>query len=422
MRTVRLLFIMLGCVASPMRAVSQENQCAGTPCVRFGGTIRQRYERVRDTDWGRGLVDTDGYLLQRYMLHADSRVNQWRFFTELTSNHVMGRNGGARPVDADRLDLHQVFLDVPIAAATMRLGRQELMLGSERLVSVRDGTNVRATFDGARVMTTARAWRFDAFALAPVQTIAGSFDNRFSAPQRFWGAQVSQGSATSRMGTDIYYLGMRRESARFEQGIGRELRHSIGIRAFGRTSPIDYDIEIVQQWGTFGSGRIRAWTFASNVGFTTDAIPRSTRFGLKADVTSGDENPADASLQTFNPLFPRGGYFGAASLIGPMNHVDLHPSVDVYATNRLTLGADWDFFCRESIHDGQYAISGVLQVPSNGSGARRVGHQLSGTVTYKINRRANVLANYGHFFAGPFLVEARGSSVDYMTIWLDYRL
>lgn len=421
-RTLRVLLAVIAYVAAPARVLSQESPCGDTACVRFGGTMRQRYERVRNVDWGRGPADADGYLLQRYMLHADARVDRWRLFAQLTSNHVTGRSGGPRPVDEDRLDLHQAFLDLPLALASLRVGRQELTLGSERLVSVRDGTNVRATFDGVRALASANAWTLDVFALAPVQTVAGSFDNRVSGPQRFWGAHATRGAATSRMGTDLYYLGIRRERARFEQGIDREVRHTLGARAFGRAGRSDYDIELVEQWGRFGAGRISAWTIASNVGYTTGVLWRPARFGLKADVTSGDSDPSDATLQTFNPLFPRGGYFGAASLIGPQNHVDIHPSVDVFATSRLTVGADWDFFCRESLADGQYAISGALQVPANGDRSRRVGNQLSGTLTFRIDRRASVFANYGHFFAGPFLVQAQGRSVDYVTIWFDYRM
>jgi len=48
-----------------------------------------------------------------------------------------------------------------------------------------------------------------------------------------------------------------------------------------------------------------------------------------ATVPSGDNNPNDKDLQTFNPLFPKGKYFGELSLLGPYNLINLHPSIGV---------------------------------------------------------------------------------------------
>src|SRR5438477_3953925 len=107
---------------------------------------------------------------------------------------------------------------------------------------------------------------------------------------------------------ELYYLGLDRHGAKFDQGTGRELRHSVGTRIFGKPKPWDYNIEALYQSGTFDEGRIDAWTAASDTGFTFP-IPLDPRLGLKADIASGDRHPNAESLQTFNALFPRGAYF-----------------------------------------------------------------------------------------------------------------
>lgn len=57
--------------------------------------------------------EDDAYLLQRYFLHADIHMGEHlRLFTQLQSSLEDGRNGGPRPTDKDKLDLHQAFLDV----------------------------------------------------------------------------------------------------------------------------------------------------------------------------------------------------------------------------------------------------------------------------------------------------------------------
>lgn len=58
--------------------------------------------------------------------------------------------------------------------------------------------------------------------------------------------------------------------------------------------------------------------------------------GLKTELIRGDREYDDNKPETFNPLFPRGGYFGLAALIGPVNLIDIHPSLsfgfsDIYS-------------------------------------------------------------------------------------------
>ena len=82
------------------------------------------------------------------------------------------------PLDVNRLDLLQGFIDVSIPAGpgtlTLRPGRQEIGLGSSRIVSVRNGPNVRQSFDGARLFWRDGSTRIDAFYVRPVETKRGS--------------------------------------------------------------------------------------------------------------------------------------------------------------------------------------------------------------------------------------------------------
>src|SRR4026208_480314 len=98
------------------------------------------------------------------MLHVDARV--WRglrAYVELKSGIEVGRAGGPRPPDEDHLDLHQGFVDLSFGPVTARVGRQELAFGSQRLVSVREGPNMRQTFDGGTVEVNRGRWRVDGF-------------------------------------------------------------------------------------------------------------------------------------------------------------------------------------------------------------------------------------------------------------------
>ena len=76
--------------------------------LSLGGELRERYEYFHHYLWGQGPQDPDGYLLQRYLLHADVHLGErLRFFGQLKSGLESGRTGGPRPPDEDELDLHQ---------------------------------------------------------------------------------------------------------------------------------------------------------------------------------------------------------------------------------------------------------------------------------------------------------------------------
>ena len=110
--------------------------------LSIGGEIREQYQWLNHTSWGEGVEDQDGYLLQRYMLHADVHFGpHFRVFGQLKSGLITGKNSPPDLTEEDRLDVHQAFVDVRLGTAdkdlTVRLGRQEMVYGSSRLVSLR---------------------------------------------------------------------------------------------------------------------------------------------------------------------------------------------------------------------------------------------------------------------------------------------
>ncbi len=58
-----------------------------------------------------------------------------------------------------------------------------------------------------------------------------------------------------------------------------------------------------------------------------------------ADVISGDSDPDDGELGTFNPLFPRGKYFGALSPVGPRNLIDVKPTLTVHPRSDVAVSS-----------------------------------------------------------------------------------
>jgi hypothetical protein len=401
---------------------------AGSWYLSLGGEVRERYEYFNHPNWGKDPQD-HGYLLQRYFLHGDLHLGEHvRLFSQLQSSLEDGRKGGPRPTDEDELDLHQAFLDLKLdftgdSSFTLRSGRQELAYGSQRLISVREGPNVRQSFDGFRAMLHMGEVQIDGFAAKPAQTNRHVFDDGPDNTRALWGTYAVMPFPLLPKGNiDLYYIGLSRRTAGYDQGSARETRHSVGSRLWRTELPLDYNFEALYQWGSFGNGDIRAWTIASDTGYTLMSLPLRPRLGLRADIASGDEDPANQDLQTFNPLFPKGAYFSEAGLIGPANFIDLNPCLDLHLTDSLTLVFDLDFFWRESTHDGLYNNAVALVRSGKTSDARFIGSMPQTQLFWDVNRHLTFVAIYGHFFAGRFLKgSGSGEDVDYVTTWFTYK-
>jgi hypothetical protein len=397
--------------------------------LSLGGEARERYEYYRNFNWGQGPQTPGGYSLQRYMFHTDFHLGEHvRIFWQLKSGLENGRRGGPRPTDEDRLDVNQLFSDVSFelgadGSLTLRTGRHEMAFGSQRLVSVRESPNVRQCFDGARAILHLGEWRVDGFATRPVETNPLVLDDHPNPAKSFWGVYaVTPLPLLPKGNIDLYYLGFYNQNASWNQKTAPETRHSVGMRLWGQPQPWDYNFEFVLQGGTFGTGHIGAWTAASDTGYTLRSVPFQPRIGLKANIASGDGNQNSPNLGTFNALFPKGAYFGEIALIGPANFFDLHPALDLHITEKVKFTVDWDIFWRQSLRDGIYGSGLNLLRSGKKSRARYIGSQPEVQVELAVDRHIFILANYAHFFPGPFIEDTGPSrSVDFVTTWITYK-
>lgn len=377
--------------------------------------MRERVEVVRNPGFGLEQ-DSDYVFLHRAMIHADLRVgDEVRAFVQLGAFRASGREAPGPPTDRNALDFTQAFVDVSLplgdGRATLRGGRQEVDFGSSRLISVREGPNVRRTFDGVRAFWSSGPTRVDAFYLQPVAIKPRLLDDSTVDSEALWGVYATTPVAGA-LKADLYYLGTRRERAQFAIGTADERRHSIGARLFGDSGGFDWDIEGVVQFGSFGNADIAAWTIASDIGFTFTDLPLTPRLGLKADSASGDANAADATLGTFNALYPKFPYFSEANLIAPANVIDLHPSVDLTLSPNLSVQLGWNGLWRQTTQDAIY-MPPLTPIAGSIGGERFIGHQAIVGARWSVTDRVTISAQDVHFEPGNTLDQLGGSEVDF---------
>ena len=402
----------------------------GNYYLSFGFWIRERAEYVSNPNWSH-TPPGNIYQMQRYFFHTDLHLgDRFRFFGELASSLVDGRNGGPRAgIDEKKMYVHQGFFDLNLwksghSSLMLRAGRQEAAFGSGNLVSTRDGRNIRHSFDGARLTWVKRDWTVDLFALRSVVENPGYFDDPPNHANSFWGAYaVHPFNLLPKGHLDLYYMGLDNKKVPFDgKGAGREQRETIGTRLWGTTEHWDYNYEPTFQWGSFRSYAIRAWAVSTETGYRIDSARLSPRFGLRAVAFSGDQNLTGDTLGTFNSIYEKGPYFSYAELFARRNLIALQPSAELKLRKSVSLTINPAFFWRESTNDGLYSISGAVVVSGLKSDAWYVATQASTQLQWKMTRNLAWFTEFGHFFPGEFLRQATpGRNLNYWTGWLDIR-
>src|SRR5712671_4885839 len=358
--------------------------------LSFGGELRERVEGNYDPNFGIGGVGADSYLLQRITLSADVHLGKRvRFFVEGISGIVEGESQVPPPVQQDPGDLQFAFVDVvpwltEDQRLTLRVGRFGMSFGAGRLVATRAAPNIPSRFQGVELLYSRPDWNLTAFVTQPVKDSGGISGADHSTT--FWGLYATHYfNAPRTTGLDLYYLGIHNDHATYVSGTAGEDRHSLGAREFGVWRHWDWDAEQVLQLGSFGSDSILAWTAAINAGYTFDATWQP-RLGLKTGITSGDHDPKNGQLETFDALSFKSGYFNDASLIRPQNIISVHPNFTVQPLPKVTVDGGASPFWRYSRDDAVYAVPGFVEIPALRNASSYIGTAFDINVTWQLRR------------------------------------
>ncbi len=299
------------------------------------GEVRTRTE-LDDRDLADAQSAT-AYHLLRSRLGVDARpAPHVRAFVQVQDARLWGGESpslalGTLDGDADQLDVHQAFLELdslggqPLA---LRLGRQELIYGNERLVGAVGWSNVGRSFDAARLRWAHGRLTADLVA-AQLVTSVGPDD-----PQALVGAFASW--AGTRGAVEAFVFGDD-DAAEVEvgpdAGENRRQRATLGARVVGAAGRVGLDAELMGQAGAIATAPgvarddIRAWLASAEASL---AVGRA-RLAIGATHLSGDGDPTDGVDRRFDTLFATNHkFYGAMDyfprVMGPAGLDDLYLS------------------------------------------------------------------------------------------------
>lgn len=392
--------------------IALDRQAAGY--LSLGGELRTRAEAFDAPRFGIGSVH-DSYLLQRILLHGDLHIrSSTRVFAQIGIHEAVGRKSLVA-ADEDLLDLQQFFVELrPARHLALRLGRQELAFNPvQRFVNFRETSNVRLSFDGARATFQSGHTALTAFAVRPVATERGVFDNEPNRDVAFAGIYAAR-RLSDDLSVDAYWHWLDRDNVRFGDAAGDEKRHSFGIRTSGAAGSLDWDAEVMLQRGSFSGQDIRAWGGGAELGYQLRGGLKP-RLAFRLDGGSGDHGSADRKLNTFNPLFPRTSYLGEAGLMSFSNLVSARTSLRLLPKAGLEVEGSAALNRRADGDDLVYTAPSVPIAATRAGRSKDIGRQYSVGVRWQASRHVAVQAALVHHSAGGAIRAAGGRAADFAT-------
>ncbi len=387
------------------------------PGLTMGSQLRLRSESRRNAkfDGARPGNDED-YLLSRFRFDLSWEPSAWvNGKVELQDARIHGEQGISETrtpnIFADRLDVHQAYLDVGApssgtAPVSLRIGRQKLVHGAQRMVSPLEWVNTARVFDGARLSIAAGAGRrVDAFATRLVPVTPARLNDHGPTGSRMFDSQLhgvyyTDTALVPGTVTEGYWL--LRRAARLNDAV-----HTVGTRLDVRHGSWAFDGELAAQTGSYGGLEHRAVLVHTGGSYTTE-LPSRLKVGAALDIGSGDDDPTDAIHGTFDQLYPLGhAYYGYMDLFALQNLRNAEVTVEAALPRRATLRlALHDFALLSPGADAWYNVGGaVVHRVGDASVSSHVGSELDVTVRLPVGP-VGLEVGYSRFFGGAYLRDA----------------
>lgn len=359
------------------------------------------------------------YGLGRIRAYADLAYGDTvRVFGEVLSAGRWGGNLPALPIDSNHADLLNAFVDVKLFEAGghgtyVRVGRQEVLLGAQRLVSPLPWANMRRNFDGVRVFRPGERIDVDAFWLEPVVPSRTTFD----LPSH--DVQLAGGWLTYRPRAghfvDVYGLYSSNDATTVQQGIAVAPSRSgtFGSRYAGDRNGFLWDVEGALQVGRRAPGEdLLAGMATVGLGRRFAGAPASPIVWVYYDYASGDADPTDAEASTFNHLFPFGHYYlGWADVAARQNIRDLNTHVILYPAPWVTVWAQYHHLWLDQAADALYTAGGVaIRRDATGAAGRNVADDVDLVVNLHVDAQSDVMLAYSYAIGARFLDATAGAN------------
>lgn len=288
------------------QAMARQRLTAQDPRFDVRGSTRSRLE-WGDTDF----IDGNGNV--RQLLRTKVRItgnprHDTRVVVEIQDSRVWGSEFNSFDASGDQVDFHLAYAELQEMFGKplrLRLGRQELVYGSERLMGRSLWSNTPRAYDALVLRVGESNW---------VDGFTAKLDEKGVKDRNLYGLwshlRLAEGHHAGP------YLLVEQDKNGGSQHL---LRLTGGVRFTGSTTGetghlFGYDLEGAMQTGEVGFEDVFDWMGTATVRYRGPSWTQpEVRLGF--DIYSGDADPADGDREAFDNLFAsRHAFFGLMDL------------------------------------------------------------------------------------------------------------
>jgi len=376
------------------------------------------------------------WLLTRFRLGASWKPVSW--LQLYAQGQDIREIGGDRPNIVgsygaggdDIFDVLQGWVDVRDDAGglSLRVGRQALNYGDQRLLGNPQWLNSTRAWDAARLRYESGHSTLDVFSGSPV-TFTNDQWNRsdiFNADQKrqavvsgiYWSAKKP---APTLLSADVYLLNENatKVSAATGAPVGRTGPMDIwNLGALVKGDPAqlkrwDYDVETDFQLGRIAGLDHRAFAGHGGFGYNFDHAWKP-RLGTQYNFASGDHNAADGKSTTFQNFFPGNhALYGFMDTTAWMNLHNTQINFSIQPTERLRIGIDGGLSWNADTHDAWFGSNASTIVRPVNAAAQSAssfrGGEVDLNVWYKLNSHVGFQSGYAVYLPGAYLSQTGAS-------------
>jgi hypothetical protein len=373
--------------------------------LKLSGEVRGRMEAGNAFDSG----SMNPFYMNRTRLKMTVQPVRWFRFT------AEGQDARAVSLGADQ-DLSEARNPFHIRQAyaefgngetgwLVRAGRQELVMGDERLVGAdSDWDSLGQVFDAVRVGYSRgriNATGFMGYRIQPTETAMDRYDRTsrmagLSVQIKTWNDGILEPYTMWKHGADT-----------LDQTGNLDVVAS-GIRAKGGLPrDLEYNVEMAIERGHVAADQMSAWAGHWELGWKPFGEDSRVRLAAEYNFASGDNDPSDGRHGTFDDMYPAGyNKFGMKDPFIWRNVRFPAVGVEVAATKHWTFNAGYRRFSLATAQDGLYTGGEEYMVRNAEARSSYIGSQALVSAMYSPSKRWKVGAGFGYLLPGEYLRES----------------
>jgi hypothetical protein len=353
-----------------------------------------------------------------------------KFFLQAQDSRVFGFNSKPTPtIHANSLDLRQAYIEWqenPKVGWAIKVGRQELNLGDQRLVGSLNWTNTSRTFDAIKIGYNKKNYGLEVFASSVVNVDNAVFD-RHRDGKNLYGAFLKVPKVTPKTALNAYlFWKTERPFVRGENGVvGSANVVTLGTNLVGSINQkVSYEVDLMLQRGSFSTDDIRAYAAHSKINYLFSKQENIPTLFVEYNHASGDASPNDRIRGTFDQLFPTGhAKYGLTDLVGLRNMHDVWVGSTWKAHKKLKFQLDYHSIWLAKRRDGLYNAGGnLIARVATGAKSNHVAQEVDIRANYSLGLGVDLEGGYGRWIPGDFWKEATmGAKVSFAYSMLTYK-